>query len=360
MFVTGNMYNSLFLQKKKRKAKQRSAVCLVISTNLYWRDEDSQSNWNSTAIQSLTVVLFKSIQFWAFRNILTRLISEWEHLSHWKFPNSNWSAIWFKIWLYEKKRFYSTKDRLLQSDGKNFEIQNGIIFQLDWTVSGGNSEFKQTAYILKFNIEINYLSFALFFKWLLFDSRVHIALQSILSSNVYHVNIVNETDVAATLLVVKGSLFHSFFSLCSWSHTICEPTKTYFTHCQTYTDCDRFCGTHIGSKTYNFSFLCAHTSYNMVGRSRGRVSDYFDIPLVKPALILTNWRRFDIGVNSLKWSVYDNAVLVDNLFIQNVIMNLINYKAKWAPKFQGSQKLCAEGIKGKCNVYYNSNNDGDF
>lgn len=67
------------------------------------------------------------------------------------------------------------------------------------------------------------------------------------------------------------------------------------------------------------------------------VSDYFDIPLLKPALILTNWRRFDIGVNSLKWSVYDNAVLVDNLFIQNIIMNLINYK-------QEAKRLSTENI----------------
>lgn len=71
-----------------------------------------------------------------------------------------------------------------------------------------------------------------------------------------------------------------------------------------------------------FSCVCVRIVY---GKQKPRVSDYFDIPLLKSSFNANQLARFHIGVNSLKWSVYDNAVLVDNLFIQNVIMNLINY-----------------------------------
>lgn len=69
-----------------------------------------------------------------------------------------------------------------------------------------------------------------------------------------------------------------------------------------------------------------------------RVSDYFDIPLLKSSFNANQLTRFHIGVNSLKWSVYDNAVLVDNLFIQNVIMNLINYYTQKMHKFMGKKQ----------------------
>lgn len=56
------------------------------------------------------------------------------------------------------------------------------------------------------------------------------------------------------------------------------------------------------------------------------VSDYFDIPLLKPALILTNW--FVLILVLIRW----NEVCTTMLYLltiylyRNVIMNLINYE----------------------------------